>query len=97
MLGERTFTDPSNPSIFRSISWYDTGWPTWTVPQYWQALAFPYPTTPAPISPTVMASTHGSTVTRTSSGVSTAVGGTVVVVTYFDGHGAILPSDTPFP
>jgi prepilin-type N-terminal cleavage/methylation domain-containing protein len=98
MLGERNWVDPTNTYV-RAGKWYDaTNWPSWSTPNnFWLALAFPYPTTTSvPISPGVMASSHGSTVARGSSG-TTAVAGTVVVVTYFDGHGAILPSDTMFP
>jgi prepilin-type N-terminal cleavage/methylation domain-containing protein len=52
----------------------------------WTSLAFPWPASPPiPISPGVMASAHGSG------------SGTVVIVTYFDGHCAIIPGDTQFP
>ena len=94
MLGERTFPDTTTAySGQRAKNWYDPTWLTptpWTAQQYWQALAFPYPTPPSSvlISPAVMASTHAATAGRP---------GTVVIVTYFDGHGAILPSDTQFP
>ena len=101
MLGERNWVDPSGVYV-RAGKWYDaTNWPTWnsTPNNFWLALAFPYPTSTAtvPISPAVMASSHGSTVVRNSTGVTGYAPGTVVIVTYFDGHGAILPSDTQFP
>jgi prepilin-type N-terminal cleavage/methylation domain-containing protein len=100
MLGERTFPDTSAVSGTRATQWADpnqaspNNWNSWksTPLQFWKALAFPWPAsippTGVPISPTVMASAHGASGTK---------GGTVVIVTYFDGHGAILPSDTPFP
>ncbi len=105
MLGERTFADTTSYSLWRATQWGDPAstevslnppiqaWGVWPKTQFWQALAFPYPVLPIPaptptISPQVMASTHAATAGRP---------GTVVVVTYFDGHGAILPSDTPFP
>jgi prepilin-type N-terminal cleavage/methylation domain-containing protein len=112
MIGERTWIDPSIavPStspptpLNRAGKWNDpASWNIWntsttTLPYYWITLTFPYPstTTTYPIAPAVLASNHGATVAR--NGMSgTAVSGTVVVVTYFDGHGAILPSDTQYP
>jgi prepilin-type N-terminal cleavage/methylation domain-containing protein len=108
MLGERTFPDTTTYSLTRAGQWGDPGagspnpWsnPSWTYQKFWQALAFPCPSPSSPsvpISPQVMASSHGSTVVRNSSGIVGTAAGTVVIVTYFDGHGAILPSDTQFP
>jgi prepilin-type N-terminal cleavage/methylation domain-containing protein len=104
MLAERTFIDTTSYSNQRAGQWGDpattnppspSGWANWTsTPQkFWQALAFPNPVLPRPIpSPAIsqqyIASTHGATSGKP---------GTVVVVTYFDGSGAILPSETPFP
>jgi prepilin-type N-terminal cleavage/methylation domain-containing protein len=52
----------------------------------WNSLAFPWPVSPpVPLSPAVMQSAHGSG------------SGMVVIVTYFDGHCAIIPGSTPFP
>jgi prepilin-type N-terminal cleavage/methylation domain-containing protein len=100
MLGERNWVDPSGAYV-RAGKWFDpTNWPNWnnTPEKFWLALAFPYPTstTTVPISPAVLASSHGATVARTSTS-STGRPGTVVIVTYFDGHSAPLSSDTQFP
>ena len=88
MLGERTVMDTSSVSGTRATKWTDT------TSAAWKSLTFPWPTSPpvptvpVAISPRVMASSHAAAGTSY---------GTVVVVTYFDGHGAILPSDTLFP
>lgn len=95
MLGERTYSDsspyksPPLPSPYpgRAGKWTDVS------ANAWYSLSYPWPASggvpvPCPISQSVMCSTHAA------SGKNY---GTVVVVTYFDGHGAIVPSDTLFP
>ena len=84
MLGERTVPD-TNAAVSgsRAGKWTDT------TANAWKSLTFPWQAGPVPITPAVMASTHGSSRPNTV--------GTVVVVTYFDGHGMILPAETTFP
>jgi len=108
MLGERTYLLPfapwqtayKNVSGIRAVKWADqpspNDWASLSALQVWDALAFPSPLSSiwpplAPgvaISPSIMASSHAP------AGKSY---GTMVVVTYFDGHCAILPSDTQLP
>lgn len=70
----------------------------------WSTLAFAWPSTPTPISPApgttspgIMMSGHGSTMLKNTSGTGIPVPGTVVVITYFDGHGQAVTSDITFP
>ncbi len=111
MLGERTYLLPlvpwqtayKNASGTRAMKWADQpspdNWASWSASEVWNALAFQsplssiWPRQPSlpptvAISPSIMASSHAA------AGKSY---GTMVVVTYFDGHCAILPSDTQLP
>jgi prepilin-type N-terminal cleavage/methylation domain-containing protein len=55
----------------------------------WTSLAFPWSPTQTPISTAIMCSSHSP---PTANGP-----GAVVVVTYFDGHGQKVPSETLYP
>ncbi len=107
MLGERTWIDPNNTYV-RAGKWTCT--PPVSTTVNWSYWAFPWPSvTPitagaqrpvavpisAPmVSPIIQAPQSVMCSTHAAAGKGY---GTVVVVFYFDGHGAIIPSDSLFP
>jgi prepilin-type N-terminal cleavage/methylation domain-containing protein len=107
MLGDRTWVDPNNTYV-RAQKWTyfpvttAVNWSPWAFP--WPSLApipsgnppkaFTVPISAPMVAPIVQVPQSVMCSTHAAGGKGY---GTVVVVTYFDGHGAIIPSDSPFP